>query len=250
MLYDLTEDGQKVVIANGGVGGRGNWQFRSSTNTTPRQYEAGTKGERKTITLELKVLAQIGLVGLPNAGKSTLLAVLTNAKPKIANYPFTTLTPNLGVLRLAQDKPGKRDESVRDLVIADIPGLIEGASDGKGLGIQFLRHIERCRILLYVVGPTNEVLEGEMTETKLFADFWRQYEEVRQELGEYKKELLALPSLVVVNKIDLFTEKLAGGMVERFAKKGVTGLAISAVTGAGVENLKQEMGKMFGRLEG
>ena len=240
LISDLVEDRQKVCIAQGGVGGRGNFHFRSSVNTTPLEFEEGTRGEKKLIQLELKVLAQVGLVGLPNAGKSTLLSILTKAQPKIANYPFTTLTPNLGAMKL----PGRQDH----LVIADIPGLIEGASSGKGLGLSFLRHIERCRILLYLVAPTDEVLGGELTEKSLYTDLNRQYDEVRKELGMYKKELLDVPSMVVINKIDLLSEELAEKAAKKFASKKLTVLMLSAATGAGLQELVKEIDRQFTSL--
>ncbi len=203
---DLVKPGQRIIVASGGNGGRGNWVFRSPTNTTPKTAEPGGQGETKTLILELKLLADVGLIGLPNSGKSTLLSVLTKAKPKIADYPFTTLEPNLGVLRLAQDN---------DLVIADIPGLIEGASRGKGLGIEFLRHIERCRVLVHLIDATSETIKAD-------------YDQVRHELGQYSKKLLDKPEIIVLNKIDLLIK------IPKFKKA----IPLSAATHQNLDKLK------------
>lgn len=242
-LFDLTEDGQRVCLAKGGMGGRGNFQFRSSINTTPQEYEEGTKGDKKTVRLELKVLAHVGLVGLPNAGKSTLLSVLTKAQPKIASYPFTTLAPNLGAMQI----PHRSDH----LVLADIPGLIEGASEGKGLGIQFLRHVERCRVLVYMVAPTEDVLVNDVSDAKLlFDDLQEQYSEVRNEVGQYKKELLELPYLLVINKIDLIDPAVMKKVTMKLKKSNPAVLAISAVTDQGVNELITEIVAKFDALTG
>lgn len=237
-LFDLVEDGQKACLAKGGVGGRGNFQFRSSVNTTPQEYEEGTKGEQRMVSLELKVLAHVGFVGLPNAGKSTLLSMLTKAQPKIANYPFTTLSPNLGAMQI----PGRNDH----LMIADIPGLIEGASEGKGLGIQFLRHVERCRVLVYIVAPSEEVLSSNSSD--LAADLQRQYVEVRNEVGTYKKELLEVPHLLVINKIDLIDEQTMVQTMIELQKENLKVLAISAATGNGVSALVDAIVREFDSL--
>jgi len=175
LLADLTQPHQRALIVQGGHGGRGNWQFRSSTNTTPREYEPGTRGEVKDIKLELKLLANIGLVGLPNAGKSTLLSVITKARPQIANYPFTTISPNLGVIDF--------NGGPTSLVIADIPGLIEGASAGKGLGIQFLKHIERCQLLVFVIAPLDHEIND--SASKLSKSLLSQLNEVKNEMQAY-----------------------------------------------------------------
>lgn len=201
---DLKENSQKVLIARGGRGGRGNWVFRSPTNTTPKTAEPGQPGEEEILELELKLLADVGLIGLPNAGKSTLLAALTRARPKIADYPFTTLEPNLGVMDGA------------DLVIADIPGLIEGASRGKGLGHDFLRHIERCRILVHILDATGKTLAAD-------------YRQVRNELEQHSSELLKKPEIIVLNKIDLMEK------APRFKKA----LAVSAATHKNLDRLKR-----------
>lgn len=220
---DLSQAGQRACVARGGKGGRGNWQFRSSTNTTPKTAEAGTKGEEFNISLELKLLANVGLIGLPNGGKSTLLSVLTAAQPKIADYPFTTLEPNLGVLRQAQDKDS--------LVIADIPGLIEGAHEGKGLGIEFLRHVERCKVLVHVLDGAKLLQPSK----GLLAD----YQTVRQELASYSKSLLEKQEIIVLNKIDLLSEKQIKAVMAAFGKKKV--IPLSAATHENLEKLKQTL---------
>ena len=221
-LIDLAKPGQRASVARGGKGGLGNWQFRSSTNTTPMIAEKGTLGEELELTLELKLLADVGLIGLPNAGKSTLLSVLTKAKPKIADYPFTTLEPNLGVM----------DWQKKSLVMADIPGLIEGASKGKGLGDQFLRHVERCGLLIHLIDGQSEDVLGD-------------YKIIRKELEAHSKGLLKKPELVVLNKIDVLNDKQL--------KKGLTALKktkkkvvkMSAVT---KENLKELKDKIVGNV--
>lgn len=213
---DFTAAGQKVLICRGGTGGRGNWAFRSPSNTTPKTAEAGTPGEQKELVLELKLLADIGLIGLPNSGKSTLLSVLTRARPKIAAYPFTTLEPNLGVMPAIG-----RSAFGRDLVIADIPGLIEGASRGRGLGIDFLRHIERCRVLVHLIDATGKTIAAD-------------YQKVRNELGQYSPKLLQKPEIIVLNKIDLVTK------VPRFKNA----IAVSCASHRNLEELKNELEKL------
>lgn len=208
---DLKESRQKVLIARGGRGGRGNWVFRSPTNTTPKTAEPGQPGEEKILEFELKLLADVGLIGLPNAGKSTLLAALTRARPKIAGYPFTTLEPNLGILNLRSKIYG-----LKSMVIADIPGLIEGASRGKGLGHDFLRHIERCRILVHILDATGKTLAAD-------------YRQVRNELEQHSPELLKKPEIIVLNKIDLMEK------TPRFKKA----LAVSAATHKNLDRLKR-----------
>ncbi|MCX6816565.1 MAG: GTPase ObgE [Candidatus Beckwithbacteria bacterium] len=224
---DLNEEGQKVLLGRSGKGGKGNWQFRSSTNTTPKMAEKGKFGEKKELALELKLLADVGLIGLPNSGKSTLLSVLTKAKPKIADYPFTTLEPNLGVLNLEK----------KNLVLADIPGLIEGASLGRGLGIDFLRHIERCKILVHL-------LDGTKLLTEPAKELYRDYEVVRNELGYYSTSLIEKAEIVVLNKIDVLNKKQIkqGLAVLKKTKKPV--IAISAATHENLEDLKREIEKI------
>ena len=196
LIYDFTKSDEKFVAANGGNGGLGNTRFKSSTNRAPRKFTKGTLGEEFTIWLQLKTIADIGIIGLPNAGKSSLLATITNANPKIANYEFTTLNPNLGVASY-DDK---------EITLADIPGLIEGAHEGAGLGIQFLKHIERCKTLLHLIDITNDDLQAA-------------YNKVKNELEKYSPELLKKKELIVLNKIDLIDEKLKKEKIEKFSKK-------------------------------
>lgn len=229
---DLSEEGEAVLIAKGGKGGRGNWHFRSSTNQTPQEFEKGTDGEEFEVELELKLLAEVGIIGVPSAGKSTLLSVLTKATPKIAEYPFTTLEPNLGVMEVGI---GKRRKS---RVIADIPGLIEGASEGKGLGIQFLRHVERTKVLVHLVSPQLVVKSD---QKDLNEQLWRDYETIRKELGLYNKKLLKKKEIVVLNKIDLLSAEERKEIKKFFEKKGIELLLISAGTKEGIEELKKRL---------
>lgn len=226
---DLKAGDMRVCVAHGGQGGRGNWHFKSPTNTTPRTAEPGTPGEARWLRLSLKVLAQVGLVGLPNAGKSTLLSILTAAKPAIAAYPFTTVSPNLGVLTA----------NSASLIIADIPGLIEGASRGKGLGIAFLKHIERCELLVYVLFPEDWVLAGAPGERKLGETIWQQQEQLRVELSAFSPLLLQLPSIIVLNKIDLLSDKEVTDIRRVFRDQRVALIPISAATLANIEALKR-----------
>ncbi|MBL7159038.1 GTPase ObgE [Candidatus Microgenomates bacterium] len=230
MLVDLNQNQKHFCLARGGQGGRGNWHFRSPINTTPRQAEKGEKGEKREVFLKLKVLAQIGLVGLPNAGKSTLLSVLTRAKPQIASYPFTTLSPNLGVLQTANQN---------DLVIADIPGLIEGASQGKGLGIRFLKHIERCRLLVYVLYPEDHCLE--LVGEKLAKELYQQKQKVQAELKSFNPHLLKLPSLTIVNKKDILSAEQVKAVKKHFKAKKEEILIISAITKENLEVLIHQL---------
>ena len=179
IVADLTHDEERAIVAHGGDGGYGNWHFRSSTRQTPRIAELGNPGETYDAELELKLIADVGLVGFPNAGKSTFLSVVSNATPEIADYPFTTITPNLGVAKVDD----------RSILIADIPGLIEGASEGKGLGDQFLRHVERTKVLLHLIDVYND-------------DAGKAYADIRKELEKYSADLAARPELVVLTKIE------------------------------------------------
>ena len=217
-LVDLDHAGAKFVAARGGKGGRGNIHFKSPWNQAPRTAEPGSPGEERTIRLELKLLADVGLLGFPNVGKSTFISHVSRARPKIADYPFTTLVPNLGVVRLSDD---------RTFVIADIPGLIEGAADGAGLGHQFLRHVERCRVLLHIVEASY--LSGAEGRTAL-----GDYETINRELESYAPELAKKPQVVVLNKIDAMTPDAVAEVRREFAEAGVDLLAISAATGDGV----------------
>jgi GTP-binding protein len=217
---ELLEDGQRVVVARGGSGGHGNKRFATSTRQAPRFAEQGLEGEAGEIELRLKLLADVGLVGLPNAGKSSLLARLTRADPKVADYPFTTLEPNLGTIELDD----------RQLVIADIPGLIEGAAEGAGLGHEFLAHLERCRLLVHLV----EVAPAE-------GDPESNYRAVRTELAGYGAGLDELPEIISLSKIDLIPddeeERLVAEWRERQGSEAVGALGISAATGAGLDDL-------------
>jgi GTPase len=215
LLADFTERGQRVVLARGGNGGFGNAHFKSSTNRAPRRANPGQPGEEQTIRLRLKLIADAGIVGLPNAGKSTFLAAVSAAKPKIADYPFTTLQPQLGVVGI----------DGREFVLADIPGLIEGAHEGVGLGDRFLGHVERCRVLLHLIDGTG-------------GDAGAAYRTVRDELAAYGQGLAAKPEIVALNKADALTPeeiKQQGARLKRAAKKEV--LVISAVAGEGVQEV-------------
>jgi GTPase len=221
LLFDLDRAGAQALLAKGGLGGRGNITFKSSTNRAPRQTTPGTPGEERTLYFRLKLIADAGLVGLPNAGKSTFLAASSAAKPKIADYPFTTLAPQLGVVRIDSD----------EFVLADIPGLIEGASEGAGLGVRFLGHVERCRVLLHLIDGTAE-------------DVVDAYKTVRKELKAYAHGLASKPEIVALNKIDALSEKeikakvaaLKKAATPRGRKTPATVLAISGATGKNVKD--------------
>ena len=217
MLFEITTHGQEVVLCQGGMGGRGNWHFKSSTNQTPRYAQPGMPGEEKNVTIELKILADVGLVGFPNAGKSTLLSVMTAAKPKIADYEFTTLKPNLGIVDY-------RD--YQSFVMADIPGIIEGAADGKGLGHYFLRHIERNSILLFLIpADTNDIK--------------KQYDILLDELKRYNPEMLDKERLVAISKSDLMDHELETELKAELDKVlPVDYLFISSVAQTGIMVLK------------
>jgi GTP-binding protein len=218
-LFDFTEDGQSWVVARGGRGGRGNARFATSTHQAPTEHEPGRPGDFRRLRLELKLLADVGLVGYPNAGKSTLISRISAARPKIADYPFTTLEPNLGVVELPDH---------RTFVVADIPGLIEGAHEGKGLGIQFLRHIERTRVLAHLVDVSDTGREPA-----------HDFEALMKEIQSYSDELARKPMIVVASKIDAAQDPERIDSVRRLAReRGLDFLEISSVTGAGVDALK------------
>jgi GTP-binding protein len=229
LLFDLTRHGERVRLAKGGEGGLGNIHFKSSTNRAPRQSTPGTPGEQRRLKLELKVLADVGLLGMPNAGKSTLIAAISNARPKIADYPFTTLHPNLGVVRVGVGK---------SFVVADIPGLIEGAAEGAGLGIRFLRHLQRTRLLLHLV---------DMAPVDPDADPARDARAILKELRKYDPELAARPRWLVLNKIDMIPpeerEARVADFVKRYRGRGRSAIpvervfAISGLTREGCEPL-------------
>lgn len=221
ILFEITEEDQEYIVLKGGLGGRGNWHFKSPTRQTPRYAQPGIEGISIYITLELKVLADVGLVGFPNAGKSTLLAALTAAKPKIADYEFTTLKPNLGIVEYRDFK---------SFVIADIPGIIEGAAEGKGLGHYFLRHIERNSVLLYVIpADTNEVLKA--------------FKILQNELLKYNPELLDKSFMVILSKADLLDDELLDEYEKEMKKvfKKIPHLIISSATQYHLTELKDAL---------
>ena len=225
-LYDFTRDGERFIVAKGGRGGRGNQHFATSTHQTPTEHEPGKPGEEKHLRLELKLLADVGLVGFPNSGKSTLISRISAARPKIADYPFTTLVPNLGVVNAGDG---------RSFVVADIPGLIEGAHEGAGLGIQFLRHVERTRLLVHLV----DVSEASGRDPA------NDFEVILQELGNFSAELLEKPMIVVASKVDVAQDPARLEAVERLAQeRGLPFLRVSSVTGEGIEALKRAMAEV------
>jgi GTP-binding protein len=219
LIYDFTKISEEFVAAAGGKGGLGNTRFKSSTNRAPRKFTKGTQGEEFTIWLQLKTIADIGIIGLPNAGKSSLLASVTNANPKIANYQFTTLNPNLGVASY-DDK---------EITIADIPGLVEGAHKGTGLGIQFLKHIERCKSLLHLIDITSE-------------DLKKSYQQVKNELKKYSNKLIKKKELIVLNKIDLIDEKEVNHIIKDFKKNTKSEvIAVSTFNKSSVSKIKSKL---------
>ena len=221
-LCDVTKDGEQVKLLKGGRGGLGNWHFKSPTNRTPRYAQPGEPAVEKAVILELKLLADVGLVGFPNAGKSTLLAAISAAKPKIANYPFTTLEPNLGIVSY-------RD--TRSFVMADIPGIIEGASEGRGLGLRFLRHIERNAVLLFMIPADSD-------------DIRREYAILCNELQTFNPELVDKPRLLAITKCDLLDDELMDAMRGE-APEGIETLFISSVAGMGLVELKDALWRVI-----
>lgn len=221
VLFDITADGETKILTPGGKGGLGNWHFKSATQQTPRFSQPGIAGQEQWVVLELKVLADVGLVGFPNAGKSTLLSVVSAAKPEIANYPFTTLVPNLGIV-------GYRDS--KSFVMADIPGIIEGASQGKGLGYRFLRHIERNSVLLFLVpADTDRSIQEE-------------YDILLNELTAYNPELIDKPRLLAITKSDMLDDELEAEMAATLPK-GIPSIFISSVAGKNITQLKDMLWK-------
>lgn len=237
-LFTFTEADQELLICQAGRGGRGSVHFKSSVKTTPLEAEYGGFGEQKLVQLELKLLADLGLVGFPNAGKSTFLSKVTRANPKIANYPFTTIEPNLGIMFLGSGQ-GK-DE----LVLADIPGLIEGASQGKGLGLDFLRHIENCQSLMFILYLDETIIyDANISDSEKAQLLWQQYEQLRKELSEYDVAMLEKSSLVTINKIDLYTNEQMEAFRSLFGEKDTNVIFFSTVTNEGMDEVKKAIGK-------
>ena len=214
-LCDVKEDGQKVILLKGGRGGQGNWHFRTATNQAPRYSQPGEPRIEKTLILQLKILADVGLVGFPNAGKSTLLSVVSAAKPEIADYPLTTLVPNLGIVRYHENQ---------SFVMADIPGIIEGAAEGKGLGLRFLRHIERNSILLFMIPADSKNIKNEFTI-------------LLNELQKYNPELIDKQRVLAISKCDMLDEEMIGQMKNELPED-VRSVFISSVSGMGIDELK------------
>lgn len=219
--FEITEDGEEVVLVAGGRGGKGNDHFKTATNQAPRHSQPGEEGKEEWKVLELKILADVGLVGFPNAGKSTLLSVVSAAKPEIADYPFTTLVPNLGIVQYREYK---------SFVMADIPGIIEGAHTGKGLGLRFLRHIERNSVLLFLIPADAE-------------DYRKEYNILCKELEEYNPELMHKDRLIVISKSDMLDEQLMNELREAY--KDMDFLFISSVSGMGIQQLKDDLWKLL-----
>ena len=220
LLGEILEDGDRIVVAKGGRGGKGNSHFATATHQAPREYQPGEDGQARTLELELKLIADVGLVGQPNAGKSTLLSVISAARPKIADYPFTTLSPNLGVVQLSDN---------RTFVVADIPGIIEGAHEGRGLGLQFLRHIERTRLLAFLV-PIDSM------------DWQAEYDQLRDEIEAYSVELAQKPHCVVFTKMDLLGNEPPPPI------EAPEAFGIFAISAAGREGLDPLLAAWWGRL--
>lgn len=223
LLADMTEVGQRVVVAKGGDGGKGNARFKTSTNKAPKKSTPGWPGEERGLRLELKLIADVALVGYPSVGKSTLISVLSNARPKIAAYHFTTLAPNLGVVPY---------QDYSDYVIADVPGLIEGAHEGQGLGIQFLKHIERTRVIAHIVEVS---LDPERSPAKDF-------DKIRNELSTFEPRLLERPQVVVLNKTDVINDEKIAELRAYFEGEGFPFIAVSAVTTDGIDALRYFLG--------
>ncbi len=223
ILADMTRPGERFVVAKGGKGGKGNARFVTATHRAPREWEVGAPGEERWIILELKLIADVGLVGRPNAGKSTLLANISAARPKIAAYPFTTLQPNLGIVQY---------QPLKSFVVADIPGLIEGAHKGKGLGLQFLRHIERTRIIAYLIDPTDPEIDNPVEG----------YQILHNELKEYSRVLVEKEALIVLTKKDIWDQDYLEEYSNKFPYPIV---GISAVTGEGLEEFKKQVWELL-----
>ncbi len=235
-IFDFTEPGQRFRAARGGHGGRGNQHFAKPWHQAPREHEEGQPGEERRLRLELKLLADVGLVGFPNAGKSTLISVISAARPKIAAYPFTTLEPHLGVVSADPDVP---QGSGRTFVVADVPGLIEGAHEGVGLGVRFLKHIERTRLVAHLV-DTSDASENDPVN---------EFEIIERELRAFSEEVAEKPVIVVATKLDATTDRTKLEKLEAYAKKrGLPFFAISSATGEGVQKLVRGMADALDRL--
>lgn len=217
-VWEVRDVGERILMAKGGKGGRGNWHFKSSTHQTPMEFEEGKPGQKRNLYLELRLIADVGFIGLPSVGKSSLLNELTKANVKVAPYHFTTLEPNLGAMD--------------GLIIADLPGLIEGAHEGKGLGIKFLKHIKRTKILVHCVGADSD-------------DVMRDYETIRKELGEYDKELLERPEVVLITKSDLVTKEKLGEIREKISKIRDEVLDVSIYDWESLEKLKKKLNNLL-----
>ena len=231
LVVDLNQKDMKFLLAKGGRGGRGNTTFTTATQQAPKIAERGEPGEKKTLRLELKLLADVGLVGFPNAGKSTLLSRVTHATPKIADYPFTTLEPQLGVVRVSEG---------RSFVMADVPGLIEGASQGKGLGIKFLKHLERTKILLHLV---------ELATLTSFTELEKRVKTIKNELKQHSPKFLEMPQLLILTKVDSAATSEYAKWVKKLEKKGVQTMVISAVTGLGLKPLIEKIWGMLSEIK-
>jgi GTP-binding protein len=229
-LCELTKSGDRCVVATGGKGGRGNKHFATSVDRAPRRAEPGEPGEQKNLRLELKVMADVGILGYPNVGKSTLVSAVSRARPKIADYPFTTLVPHLGVVSIGDARHGLG----RSFVLADIPGLIPGASQGAGLGIRFLKHVERTRVLLHLVTLSDEPGRSPVED----------YRVLRAELSAYRRDMLSRPEVVALTKADLPDVRAAyPALRDRFAELGIELRLVSAVSHTGLTELMQELGE-------
>ena len=227
ILADLTNSGDEYVALKGGKGGKGNWEFRSAINQTPRYAEPGLPGEEMEVILELKLIADVGIVGFPNAGKSTLISTISAAKPKIADYPFTTLVPNLGIVKI---------DYAKNYTVADIPGLIEGAAEGKGLGIQFLRHVERTRVLLFMVEATSE-------------DPVADYDTLCSELEKYNPKMLEKQQFVAISKIDMVDDEIKKELTKlKFSDKKIKPLLISSITHENIDLIKYKLWDIIEKL--
>ena len=239
LLADLKRPGQQVLVAQGGRGGRGNQHFAKPWHQAPREKEEGQPGEERHLRLELKLLADVGLVGFPNAGKSTLISVISAARPKIANYPFTTLEPNLGVVNADGGTGGHGTELGRTFVVADLPGLIEGASQGAGLGIRFLRHVERTRLLVHLIDTSDTT---ELDPVKAFKI-------IKGELAAFSEKLLEKPMIVVATKLDATTDRAKLEELRKYSKQyGLEFHAISAAAGDGLQELVRGIADALDRL--